>query len=279
MVLSGTASAAPLFTVDGIGLGYNDVLQTTTIYENIVTAAGQHITGIGFVDSIKDTSTLGCTGSGNICFQPSATRELTFTFDYLVQRIEATSPTAGLIWASGGVVKFYSDSTPDFTQSSGNQSTDFTNASNGSLWLNTVGAPTGIVCDATCLNPGVQVTLAGTFDITASDLTTVNNGTGAGFLNVIGGTAGAWFDTNNQPSGQDLHIGTDFSHAGNSSSTDFPIEGSADVRGCVQDPRGVFQTVCQNVRVPEPDSLLLFGTGLASLAAAAFGRKRRRSRA
>ena len=176
-------------------------------------------------------------------------------------------------------MNFYSDSTPDFTQNSGSQATDFTNASNGTLWLQLTGAPTGIVCDITCVNPGAQVVLAGTFDITGSDLATVNNGNGAGFLNVQGGSAAAWFNTNHQPSGQDLQIGTDFSQAGNPSSTDFPIEGSADVNGCVQDPTGRVTTVCQNVRVPEPDSLLLFGTALASLAAGAFGRLRRRSRA
>ena len=280
VMASSAASAAPVFTVDGIGLGYNNVLQTTTIYENIVSGPGQHISGIGFVDSIKDTSggLTGCSGPGSICFQPTATRELTFTFDYFVQKIQATSPTTALIWASGGIVKFYSDSTPDFTQGSGSQATDFANASNGNLWLNLVGAPTGIVCDATCLNNGAQITLAGSFSISNNDLTQVGSGSGAGFLNVIGGTAGAWFNTNAQPSGQDIQLGTDFSKAGNPATTDFPIEGSADLNACVNDPTGQITTVCPT-RVPEPDSLLLFGTALASLAAGGFGRLRRRARA
>ena len=280
VMASGAASATPFFTVDGIGLGYNNVLATTTIYEDLVTAPGQHISGIGFVDSIKDTASgIGCSGPGSICFQPSATRELTFTFDYFVEKIQATSPNTAIIWASGGTVNFYSDSTPNFTQSSGNQATDVASATDGSLWLHLVGAPTGLVCDATCVHNGAQITLAGTFDISGSDLTTVANGNGAGFLNVQSGTAAAWFDTNTQPSGQDIQLGTDFSKAGNASDTDFAIEGSADLNGCVQDPTGRVTTVCTPVRVPEPDSLLLFGTALASLAAGAFGRLRRRSRA
>src|SRR4051812_21760394 len=107
VVVSSTASALPVFTVGGIGLGYNNVLQTSTIYEDIVTAPGQHIKGIGFVDSIKDTA--GCTGPGSICFQPSASRELTFTFDYFVEKITALTPTTAQVYASGGDVRFYSD--------------------------------------------------------------------------------------------------------------------------------------------------------------------------
>ena len=77
VMVSSAASALPVFSVDGIGLGYNNVLQTTTIYENIVSGPGQHISGIGFVDSIKDTSggLTGCSGPGSICFQPTATQE------------------------------------------------------------------------------------------------------------------------------------------------------------------------------------------------------------
>jgi len=274
--MSGAASAVPIpvFSVDGIGLGYNNVLQTTTIYENIVTGAGQHISGIGTVDSIKDSSTLGCTGTGSTCWLP-VTNELTFTFDYFVEKVVVTSPGNAHIEASGGVVQMFSDSTPNFTQNSGTAA-DIASATDGNLWLNLIGASTGAVCDINCVHPGIAITLAGDFTISGSDLATVGSGTGAGFLNVVGGLAAAYFDTNSQPSGQDIQLGTDFSA---SPSSDFDLEGSADLNGCVQDPRGVFQTVCQNVRVPEPDSLLLFGTGLASLAAAAFGRKRRRSRA
>ena len=108
LVASSAASAVPVFTVGGIGLGYNNVLQTSTIYEDIVTAPGQHIRGIGFVDSITDTAGggLGCTGVGSICFQPSANRELTFSFDYFVEKITALTPTSAQVYASGGDVRF-----------------------------------------------------------------------------------------------------------------------------------------------------------------------------
>ena len=257
LLSTGSALAVPI-VVDNITFGTNSNIKSTTIWENIVLAAGDTLTGIGRVNVIE--STLGC---GGICwitganpFNP-ANMELTFTFSYLVEKVTVLSATTAEAFFSGGIIKFYSDITPDFTNNGlGGQGTDFANASDGNLWLDLVGAGTGTVCDATCFSgAGVPVVLQSTFTIAGSNLADVSAGSGNGFLNVFGaaGLANVYFDTNTFPGGQDMSLTSAFSEdvtfpAG----SNFPLTGTAQIQSSAK-------------QIPEPGTLVLLGAGLLGL--------------
>jgi len=259
-LVSSAASASPVFTFDGIGFGTNSNLISNTIWENTVLAPGATLTGIGRVDTIDSVS------CGGLCWTTGTNgHELTFEFSYTVEKIGFLSGSSGPAQAlfSGGIINFYSDGSPDLTDTPGGLT--HANAVDGNLWLSLVGGPTGDPCDATCFNgAGAVVTLNSLF-LTTGGLGAVSSGTGHGFLNVSGGPVGSFFDTNTFPLGNDIDLSSSF-HNNLTTPNNFPLAGTAALQTDVRP-------------VPEPDSLLLFGTGLASLAAAGFGRKRRRSRA
>ena len=253
LLWSATAFAVPVFTIDGIGIGNNDNLISTTIWQNSVTIKGQTLSGIGRVNTIDAPS------CGGLCWITGANgRELTFTFSYHVEKIGFVG--AGLADAlfSGGTINFYSDSSPDLNATDAGLTQ--AHALDGNLWLSLVGGPTGDACDATCdTGAGAIVTLRSTL-FTTGGLGSIYSGTGHGFLNVAGGPAATHFDTNSYMFGNDIDLSSSSSNNQGIARSRFRLTGTA---------------ALQAFKVPEPGSAFLYGTALALFAGAAFAKRRK----
>ncbi|MFQ5533356.1 MAG: PEP-CTERM sorting domain-containing protein [Sphingomonadales bacterium] len=243
----------------GIEFSPGSILEIGTIWENIVVLPGDILFGVGIVDAVKD-------GSGAVIFWQNGDngRELTFEFGgFLVERITLAG-TVAVVEFSGGFADLFSDPLQDFSggASGGGIPGDIASATNGTPFVNLLGAGTGTVCDATCFSgAGPAITLVSTiFLAVAGDLSTVSSGTGSGFFDVdiFGpGVANTNFDTNGQPSGQDFLLGSSFATIPVSN---FPLGGSVDLRGAA---------------IPEPTAMALFGFGLIGLGMLAHRRRRR----
>jgi hypothetical protein len=266
MALGTLAHAAPAsatLTIDGISFDPGLVIMNTSIVENVITAPGQTLSGIGEVLSIENLNGFKTWVTGD------NGQELTFQFDnYLVEAVVPITGSIAEVFFSGGTANFYSDSlgsgTPFTVSAVGGQATDIANATDGNLWLTLAGSGTGVVCGGgqACVSAdGTEITLQSTIFISGGDLGTITNGFGAGFLDVAfgGGLADAHFDTNQQPSGQDVNLNSDFGLTPSGSNSNWPLDGTADL---------------DLVAVPEPGTLGMLGLGLLGLG---FYARRRRT--
>jgi hypothetical protein len=239
----GSANAV---VVNGLDIGTGPHFQVASVYENPVFTVGDILRGYGEVTQINGVSIASlCAGC-----------ELTYRFDnYTVTSLSATS-----VAFSGGTVKFYLGygADNDFNPFvSGGSVADVSAATNGILFLSLQGH-TIDAAGNTLAGGGLNIG------------TTSATGTGSGLLDVIGGSAAAFFNNNAVPGTfggpADFLLTSSF----NSLTAPHPEEcargiltsclaGSADLRGTV--------TV-----VPTPAIPALLGLGLLL----GFGMTRRR---
>ena len=246
-------------TISGVTFAPGSTLVIGTLYEGNVasgysapiTGAGQELGGVGIVDAIKDSGGVTVWSNGD-----NGT-ELTFKFGGYMSEAPVFfggpfTPPIGINF-SGGWVNFFAGSglTQNFVTSP--VATALANAVDGTPWLNLLGGSTGVFCAGAAANCTLQ-----SF-ITAGSLLVIGAGSGSGFLDVDmtgAGLANSSFDTNTQPLGHDITLGSSFNSA--SATGAFAASGSLDMRG---------------VTIPEPESLALLGIGLLGLAMTRRGRK------
>lgn len=249
------AAQAATVNIGGLNVPTGGNFQVASIFENVVTGAGQTLRGVGEITQINGQaiSTL-CAGC-----------ELTYRFDnYLVTSLNPTE-----VRFSGGVISVYLDfggAATDFNPfASASSATDLARATDGTLFLTLAGHAVNALGD-TFIGSGTNIGLVNAV------------GNGSGLADVVRGAglgiAQANFDTNSiaalfGSAFTDFQIGSSFSNVFLPHAAECEgrlaftgpecLAGSADLRGLV---------------VPEPGSMALFGAALLGLAATA---RRRRS--
>lgn len=259
MAVAGQAAA---ISVGGIEVDPGAHFEVASVYENLVTAVGDELTGYGQVTQIN--------GSPNFCTAGPAACELTYVFG----GFEVTDFSLTDVVLTNGWVNFYvgTGATINFNPfESAGQAEDIAAASDGALWLTLSGHDD--FADA-----GGFGIAEGTLFATGNNFGTgTDTGTGTGLLDVDltgtanGNTAGAGalanvaFDTDtiadNMPvtAFADFQLGSSFSNVVLPPHGETPLAGSADLRGVA-------------AFVPTPGTMSILGLGLVGLA---MGRRRK----
>ena len=244
-------------TVNGVTFPVGPVvggnqLQAGVINETLITAAGQTLQGVGFVASITNAA-------ANVVWQDGMNGvRLGFVFDNYLSRsvIAPTGTTPGQVSFTGGMVDFYTLAAGTSLSGMGIPG-DIARIRTGNLFLSTTAPFTDAAGDS----------LLATIP-QGSSLTSFNAGSGFGFLDVVGGAARNFFDTNTFANAFDLGsrgfsdlIFTSSFRTGTGG--DFPIGGTANLNANAVSP------------VPEPETYALMLAGLASVGW--LSRRRRRA--
>jgi len=252
--------AASAITIDGITFEEGAIFETVDLFEGAagggpILASGDELIGIGIVNRIlaADNTVLWTNGDNG--------RELTIYFRNYIAEDFSTTPLGGggvdVITFSGGIVEIYSDSTPNFT-AAGSIASTIATATDGDLWLSLAGSPTGGVGGFS----GNPITLTSTgIRLGGTPFTNAFNLAGTGLLDVTGGSAATYFDTN--------QFGCDASAGApcpDDADKQFTSSGQLGGLGGEWAFRGTGEV--QDVAViPEPGTLALLGAGLIGMAA------------
>src|SRR6266446_4566095 len=259
-----SAYAVPTATVDGITFPIDSapggaVFSDQVDLDVLITTVGQSFNGIGLLGTIRDVPTVTTT-----YIQPCLPTGCLGTFladvfdGFTVRAITFNGTTGFDIYMTGGSLRYYVlPARPN--QNTGSQATDITNSTSATLFLN--------------LAPAVFDAFGDTFHVFvpgASLSTFSGNAQGDAFLNVIGGDAAPYFDSNTFCVGVSPACAfgfADLQFVGNAhlvtSGADFPVSGTDDL-------------FSNTVGIPEPGTLVLLGAGLIGLGAM---RRRRKARA
>ncbi|MGC2456536.1 MAG: PEP-CTERM sorting domain-containing protein [Gallionellaceae bacterium] len=231
-----SSNAQANITVGGVSWDPASIIDFTAqsnLYETTTGTATQTISGYGLMTALN--------GDPAATFCPAC--ELTYVFSgYTLTAAvnQGVGPYAGFgtgidsltgaFSFTGGTLDVYVDPSRNFS---------FTNpatASNGTLFLSLTG-------DSTTYGGGI--TLEG--NVTGHNSNGLT-GQGTGYMDVTGGLAAAYFDTNSQPGGSDFSYTSEFQAA--RVSTPFNAAGTNTIYG---------------TSLPEPTSIALLGLGLLGL--------------
>ncbi|MBA4142303.1 MAG: hypothetical protein H0X43_04685, partial [Nitrosospira sp.] len=191
----GFSQSSMAITIDGITFAEGANFETLDLFQGrrdggAVTAVGDELIGIGIVNRILDAD-------NNVLWENGDNgRELTVYFQgYFAESLTTQGVGDSFldrILFSGGSLSLFSDSTQDFS-GSGTQATGIASATDGSLFLALAGSPIGGLGD----NTGDPITLASEALRNSGDpFTNSFNITGRGLLDVTGGSAASFFNTN-----------------------------------------------------------------------------------
>ena len=261
----GASGSASAINIDGITFGAGAVFERVEVFESerfgdgqgndnaLIDGVGEELIGIGRVLTIRAPISAG----GQQYWQNGDNgRELTvYFYQYFAESITPTASGNDILF-SGGRIDVYSDTNMDFNAgiAAGDQASGIANATNGNLWLSLEASPIG-GNGANTGNPNTL--LAQVFGSVSAAPVFV---TGGGLLDVVGGLAAEYFDTNTFGC-----VAADGANCPDDADKTFTSSGQT-TPVTTGDTWGFEGTVdLQDYAVPVPGTLALRGLGLAGL--------------